>query len=114
MQDNLKYLEKEIQKAQSNAQGARQQAEAERFRASQYESEHREGDSTLHMQGAEVLEQRANEHDSELQQLEARKAQVEARIAELKTQRETLNRETLDKVMAIDKELAALQGSLTI
>ena len=114
MQDNLKYLEKEIQKAQSNAQGARQQAEAERFRAAQYESDHREGDSTIHMQGAEVLEQRANELDNELQQLEARRAQVEARVTELKAQRETLNRETLEKVTAIDKELAALQGSMTI
>ena len=114
MQESVKFYDKEIQKAQANAQGARQQAEAERGKASQYDEETQPGQKDFHFQQADLFDQRAQEFEQSIPELESQKAQTEAKIAELKTERETINRETLEKTIAIDKELARLQGSMSI
>lgn len=114
MQDNLKYIQKQIEKDQIEAQSNRRQADAERNKASIYDTEGRLGDKDLHEQQAKQLDDKADQLDAEIKALEPKKAKIEARIAELKGQRETLNRETLEKITAIDKELVALQGSMTI
>lgn len=114
MQDSVKFYDKEIQKAQANAQGARQQAEAERGKAAQYDDATQPGQKDFHFQQADLFDQRAQEFEQAIPELESQKAQTEARINELKAERETINREVVEKTREIDKELARLQGSMTI
>ena len=114
MPDSLRYIAKQIDRDQINAQTARQQAQTERDQTGRDEAAGRESDKDYHNQQAQQFDDRADQLEAEAQQLESQKAEVEARVNELKTQRETLNRETLEKIMAIDKELAQLQGGLTI
>jgi len=113
MQESIRFYEKEIEKAQANAHGARQQAEAERAKAAQYDDATQPGQKDFHFQQADMLDQRAQEFEQAIPDLESQIAKTEARINELKTERETINRETLEKTIAIDKELAQLQGSMT-
>lgn len=113
MQDNLRYLEKEMQRAQDNAKGAHQQADLERNKADQYDEAH-QSDKDYHQQQARQFDDQAEALENEAQQLQAKKVQVEARVAELKTERETLNRETLARITAIDNELISLQGSMSV
>ena len=114
MDDNIKYIEKQIEKNRIEAEAMRRQAEVERNKASQYSEPDQDGDRIYHTQQAEQLDSKADQYEAEANTLEPKKAQIEARINELKTQRETINREALDKTLAIDKELAQIQGSMTI
>lgn len=114
MQDNLKSIQRQIDRDHENAATARQQAEAERAKANMYDTEGRIGDKDFHQQQAQQFDDQAEQLENEASELEPKKAEMEARIAELKTQRETINRETLEKITAIDKELVSLQGSMTI
>jgi len=114
MADNIKFLDKEMQKAQSHAADARRQAETERNKAGQYDPATQQGDVDYHNQQAERFDEQAQAYEDELKDLEPRKQQVEARITELRSQRETIEREMVDKITAIDRELSDISGSLTI
>lgn len=114
MPEDRRYLEKEILKAESKAKSARVQAEVERDKANSYNPETEQSQRAYHQQQAEVLEQRAEEFEGAIPALQSQKAETENRIAELKAQRETIQREALEKVTAIDKELDGLQAGLTI
>ena len=114
MPQDRRYLEKEILKAESNAKGIRVQAELERDKAEQYDPETQRSQREYHEQQAEILDQRAEEIEATIPELRSKKAETENRIAELKAQREAINREALEKVTAIDKELDSLQAGITI
>ena len=113
MEDNIKYIDKQIENHHIEAQAAQQRAVAERNQADQYTEESVLGQRDYHLQQAERFDQEADEHEAAAKALEPKKVQIEARIAELKAEREKINRETLDRTIAIDKELARLQGSMT-
>ena len=114
MQDNLKWIEKQIENNRIEAANFRQQSQAERGRAVQFDPETQQGDINFHNQQADELDDRADKLEEEAKALEPKKVEIEARVAELKTERERINRETVDRTLAIDKELARLQGSMTI
>ncbi|MDB5162643.1 MAG: hypothetical protein JWO54_309 [Candidatus Saccharibacteria bacterium] len=114
MDDNVKYIDKQIEKNHIEARAAQQRAIAERNQADQYTEETESGKRDYHLQQAERFDQDADQHEAEAAALEPKKAQIEARIGELKAERERINRETLDRTIAIDKELARLQGSMTL
>jgi len=111
MEDNLHYIEKQIEKNRNEAQAAQRQAVSERGQADRYTAPGQEGDRDYHLQQAERFDQQADEHEAAANALEPKKVEVEARITELKAERERINRETLDRTIAIDKELAHLQGN---
>lgn len=114
MEDNIKYIEKQIEKNRIEAQTARRQADIIRTQAIQYTTDGQDANNSQYLVQAQVFEQKAEQLEAEADRLEPKKAQIEARITELKTERETINRETLDRTLAIDKELARIQGSMTI
>lgn len=109
MQDNLKFIQKQIDKHQAEAQAARRQAEVVRNQANGYSEPDQQGNRDLYNTQAQQLEEKANQHDAEAEALEAKKVEIQARIDELKAERETINRETLDRTVEIDKELARIQ-----
>lgn len=113
MQDSLKYLEKEIQRARDNAAGARRLADGERQLASQYDNP-ADLAQDVHTQQAVAYDLRAQQLDDEAEELEARKAQVQARVEQLTAERERIKLESEEKIIALDKELASLTGSMTI
>ena len=114
MEDNIKYVEKQIEKNRIEAQAIRRQADVARNQAIQYNAEGQETDNSYYLVQAQGFEQKAEQLEAEASRLEPKKAQIEVRISELKTERETINRETVNRTLAIDKELARIQGNMTI
>jgi vacuolar-type H+-ATPase subunit I/STV1 len=113
MEDNMRYIEKQIDKNRIEAQAVRRQAVAERNQADRYTEGGQESQRDGHSQQAILFDVKAEQLEDEADALEPKKAEIEARINELKTERETINRETVDRTLAIDKELARLGGRMT-
>ena len=109
MDNNLRYIQKQIDKHRAEALAAQRFAVAERNQADGYIAEHELGERDRHLMQAERYDQEADQHEAEAQALEPKKAQLEARVIELKAERDTINRQALDRTMAIDKELAEIQ-----
>jgi len=109
MDNNLRYIQKQIDKHRAEAQAAQRLAVAERSQADGYIAEHEQGERDRHLIQAERYDQEADQHEAEAQALEPKIAQLEARVIELKAERDTINRQVLDRTMAIDKELAEIQ-----
>jgi vacuolar-type H+-ATPase subunit I/STV1 len=80
----------------------------------QYTAEGQEANNSHYLVEAQSFVQKAEQLEAENNALEPKKVEIQARVAELKTERETINRETVERTLAIDKELARLQGSMTI
>ncbi len=114
MVDSLRHIEKEIQRARDNATGMRRLADGERMLASQYDNDEVNAGLDVHSQQAAAYDLRAHQYDDEADGLESTKAQVEAQVEELRARRETIERESSEQIIAIDKELAGLTGSMTI
>ena len=112
MQDNLKFIINQLDRSHSEVVTARRQAEAERQKANIYVTEGRLGDSDNHNQQAQQYDQKADELEAQISALEPKKVELESKVTQLKTEREKINRETLEKTIAIDKELARLTGGL--
>ena len=109
MDNNLRYIQKQIDKHRAEAQAAQRLAVAERSQADGYVAEHEQGERDRHLIQAERYDQEADQHEAEAQALEPKIAQLEARVIELKAERDTINRQVLDRTMAIDKELQEIQ-----
>lgn len=109
MQDNLKFTEKQIQKNRIDAKAARRQAELERNKSTQFNTPEQQADRNYHYEQARQFDIKADQLQTEADALEPKKVEIEARINELKAERETINRETLDRTIEIDKELARIQ-----
>jgi hypothetical protein len=109
MEDNLRYIQKQIDKNRDEAKATLRLAVAERSQADSYIAEHEQGERDRHLIQAERYDQQADEYEAAAQALEPKKAQIEARIAELKAERDTINRQTLDRTIAIDRELEEIQ-----
>jgi len=109
MDNNLRYIQKQIDKHRAEAQAAQRLAVAERSQADGYVAEHEQGERDRHLIQAERYDQEADQHEAEAQALEPKKAQLEARVIELKAERDTINRQVLDRTIAIDRELAEIQ-----
>ena len=109
MDNNLRYIQKQIDKHRAEAQATQRLAVAERSQADGYVAEHEQGERDRHLIQAERYDQEADQHEAEAQALEPKIAQLEARVIELKAERDTINRQVLDRTMAIDKELAEIQ-----
>ena len=114
MDDNLRHIDHEIDKRHAEAETARRQAVSERSIALSYSGEGQESEQALRNQTAESLDAKADKMDQEAAELEKKKEQIVAKINELKAEREKINRETVDRTYAIDKELASLSGGMTI
>jgi predicted RNase H-like nuclease (RuvC/YqgF family) len=112
MVDNLKTIQKQVDGKTVEAATARQQADAERTKASIYDTDARLGDKNFHEQQATNFDLKAQQLEAEAEALKPKLAETQSRITELKTQRETINRETLNQTVAIDRELDQLQGGL--
>jgi chromosome segregation ATPase len=109
MDNNLRYIQKQIDKHQAEARAAQRLAVAERSQADSYIAESELGERDRHLMQAERYDQEADRHEAEAQALEPKKAELEARVNELKAERDTINRQVLDRTMAIDKELEGIQ-----
>ena len=109
MENNLRYIQKQIDKHRAEALAAQRFAVAERNQADSYIAEHEQGERDRHLIQAERYDQEADQHEAEAQALEPKKAQLETRVNELKAERETINRQTLDRTIAIDRELEEIQ-----
>jgi len=109
MDNNLRYIQKQIDKHHAEAIATQRLAVAERSQADSFIAEHEQGERDRHLIQAERYDQQADEHEAAAEALEPKKAQIEARIAELKAERDTINRQTLDRTIAIDRELEEIQ-----
>ena len=109
MQDNLKFIQKQIEKNRIEAEAARRQATIEISLANGYTDPNQQNDKDYHNTQALRFEAKANELEGEADALEPKKVEIELRINELKTERDTINRQTLDRTVEIDKELARIQ-----
>lgn len=109
MEDNIRFIQKQIDKNRANAQATRRQAEVERNKANGYSGMEQQDDRNLHNNQAQQLDEKANQLEADADALEPKKAEIEARINELKAERNTINRQTLDRTVEIDKELARIQ-----
>ena len=109
MDNNLRYIQKQIDKSRAEAVAAQRLAVAERSQADGYVAEHEQGERDRHLIQAERYDQEADQHEAEAQALEPKKAQLEARVIELKAERDAINRQVLDRTVAIDRELAEIQ-----
>lgn len=114
MEDNIKYIQKQIEKNQIEAVAARRQANIMRNQAIEHTTEGQENDNSYYLVQAQSLEQNAEQLEAEANRLGPKKVEIEARIADLKSERETINRETVNRTLVIDKELARIQGNMTI
>lgn len=109
MQDNLRFIQKQIEKNRIEAEAARRQATIEINLANGYTDPEQQGDKDYHNTQAIRFEAKANQLEGEADELEPKKLEIESRINELKAERETINRQTLDRTVEIDKELARIQ-----
>ena len=109
MDNNLRYIQKQIDRNRDEAKATQRLAVAERSQADGYIAEHEQGERDRHLIQAERYDQQADEYEAAAQALEPKKAQLEARVNELKAERETINRQTLDRTIAIDRELEEIQ-----
>lgn len=114
MDDNIKYLQHQSDRNRADAAAARQQAQTMRDTTAQYDPDTQQGDIDYHYQQAEIFDRRAQELEDAADAMDSKQAEVQGRIDDLKAERERINRETVDRTLAIDKELASLQGSMTI
>ena len=114
MQDNLKFIEKELDKKQAEATAARRQAETERQKASMYDNDVSPGNSDVHANQAKKYDEQADQLEDEIQAMQPKKDEIISKVTQLKAEREKINREVVDKTYAIDKELERLLGGLTI
>jgi predicted RNase H-like nuclease (RuvC/YqgF family) len=112
MVDNLRTIQKQVDGKTAEAAAARKQADAERNKASIYDTEARLGDKDFHQQQATNFDQKAEQLEAEAEALKPKLDEVQKRVADLKIQRDTINREAVDKTFAIDRELDQLQGGL--
>lgn len=109
MQDNLRFIQKQIEKNRIEAEAAQRQARIERNLADDYSEPDQQGDKGYHNNQALRFEEKANQLEAEANALEPKKVEIEAKIAQLQAERETINRQTLDRTVEIDKELARIQ-----
>ena len=109
MQDNLRFIQKQIEKNRIEAEAARRQAQAERNQAGRYTEPDQQSNKGIHDAQALRFEEKANRLEDEADALEPKKVEIESRINELKTERDAINRQTLDRTVEIDKELAQIQ-----
>lgn len=109
MQDNLRFIQKQIEKNRIEAEAARRQATIEINLANGYAEPDQQTDKDYHNTQALRFEAKANELEGEADALEPKKIEIESRINELKSERDAINRQTLDRTVEIDKELTRIQ-----
>ena len=109
MENNLRYIQKQIDKNRAEAKAAQRLAIAERSQADSFIAENELGERDRHLMQAERYDEEADQREAEAQALEPKKAQLEARVNELKAERDTINRQALDRTIAIDRELQEIQ-----
>jgi|GEM_PF-6170654 len=109
MDNNLRYIQKEIDRNRAEAVATQRLAVAERSQADGYIAENEQGERDRHLQQAERYDQEADQYEAAANALEPKKAQLEARVNELKAERDTINRQALDRTMQIDRELQEIQ-----
>jgi len=109
MQD-LSHISKQIQKNTAAIDEARRQAVTQRLMADQ-KSRDGGSDASYYEQQALHYDQKANDLENEIEQLNTERERVEQRISDLQSQRDQVARDHTDRLSQIDNELNQLRGS---
>ncbi len=107
MDNDLKSLRKHIESNQIKIADLRQQAQGQRV-----QNENTSENNQFYLQQAEVIDHQARELEDENEQLENHYRELEAKIATLQNERDTLARESGEKITQLDNELTRLRGSI--
>lgn len=110
MADDIRHINKQIQKDQVNAEEARRRAQNERIRAQQLSSADADGRSAFHDAAAIKLEQDADELEDEALKLQQERERLEQQVADLEQERSRLIQEHDQKIGQINKDIARLRG----
>jgi chromosome segregation ATPase len=102
---NITQIERQIRKLMDDAADLRRQAQTERDRANQTDQ------AEYHNNQAMNLDQRADELESQVPEMESQKNTMQQRLEELRQEKERIDRETSDKLMAIEREANQISGS---
>ncbi len=102
---NITQIERQIRKNMDDAADLRRQAQNERARANQTDQ------AEYHNTQAMNLEQKADELEGQVPEMESQKNALQQRLTELQQQKEQIERETSDKLMAIEREANQISGT---
>jgi chromosome segregation ATPase len=102
---SITQIERQIRKMMDDAGDLRRQAQTERDRANQTDQ------TEYHNNQAMNLDQRADEMESQVPELESQKNMLQQRLEQLRQEKERIDRETSDKLMAIEREANQISGS---
>lgn len=109
--DDLHHLNKQMTKAQVDADKARSRANLERQRAYQYQQAGNDGQFLFHMGAAEKFEQNALELEQQKVDAENRSQSVQAEIADLEARRDMLDSEHERQKSELTKEIDRRKGT---
>ena len=110
MSDDIRHINKEIQKSQDKAQDARRRAGTERIRAQQYSSMDADGRSAFHDAAAMKYERDADELDDNVLRMEEERDRLEQQVTELEQEKSRLIQDHDQQIAQINKEIARLRG----
>lgn len=110
MSNDIRHLNKQIQKDQVRAQEARRRATTERIRAQQLSSIDADGRSAFHDAAALKLENDANDMEDEALKLQQEKERMEQQVADLEQEKSRLIQEHDQRIAQLNKDIARLRG----
>lgn len=108
---DLSHVNKQIQKDTADAQYARQKAQEHRDRANQMHGDNDTNGAQYHEQEASRFDHKGDELENEVDQLNSIKRNLEARLAELQSERARVDRTHTDRIAQIDDEIMKVRGS---
>ncbi|MGH7218153.1 MAG: hypothetical protein ACREGE_01760 [Candidatus Microsaccharimonas sp.] len=108
---DLSHITKQIQKNMAEIKASRNQAQRQWNIANQKSGSDNAG---YYEKEATRSELRADELESEIDQLETAKARIEQRITELEAQRSKISSAHQEHIADIDRQITQLRGSVTM